>query len=642
MKRLASFLVFLLLLPLAKADTVFLNLYIGDTVDVNGVSVHLVDISNDYSAMLSVNGQNYLLVFGGNVSIPDRNLTIYLGSVYPEKRLVHLILEGPELKLKKARGSVELRTTFPSRVTPPGGSVSFTITVKNLGEDGFYPLRLKLPMGWEGKLLAEGSEIAGVYLGRGESASFNVVVRAGKVPGDYPVVVMTGESSLRLTVHVERVEVSLSADYPEKEVEAGRSVNFRIHLSSTGEVTLPLSARVPEGWSARFIAGSDVVRMIHLKERAELLLSVSVPSDAPVGRYAINVSAGEAHETLYAYVNRTHAGENGTLSLRVFDEESGSFLPGVTVALYRGGKPVAEAKTLSDGSAVLQAPEGDYTLRVSKEAYREVERRVHLSAGSKTEETIGLTRLPYYFVLQVQAPSKSATLGETITYEFTLRNLGLNDDEYHLSIVPPEGWGAIVTENPESRQGITSTYLKSGEEKRLYAVLIPPDSVKLGNYTATLRVESSGSGEIRTSRLTVSLTGSYGITLVPERYSLEVNAGKEKALRVRVKNTGTSPLTNVELKVNAPEGWTVKVSPGKVASLGGGDWATFTVRVTPPANADAGDYVINVEAVSDQKKASDRIRITVERAGTGKYAGIGIILGSLILLAIILRKYGRR
>jgi len=639
MRKLIALFILILFLPGALAETASVTLYVGQGIRVNGADIELTDVSSTGGAALNVNGREYVLHFGDNITV--NGVSVFLGGVYPSEGKAHLIIESKRLFLSQRQGGVELYTPFPSRTTRPHGTVVFTITIKNTGEDGFFPISITVPLLWKTELTAGGSLVNGVYLRHGESAELTLKVTAGAAEGSFPVVVTAGEESLRLTIDVRGKAVSAYVPYPEKEAEAGQTVRFQLHVSG-GPVVVPLDSSTPKGWSVKFMASGQPVRSVRVSGEEVIDVFVSSPSYARVGRYGIPISIGNTTEEIYVDITKTHAGENGTLLVTVADESTGSYVAGATVLLVRGGRTVTRCRTLSDGTAELEAPEGEYTLSVSKEAYKNVTRTVKLTAGGKLRVRINLVKLPYYFDVSVPEPSKSEVLGNTFLYAVTLHNLGSEADTYSLHLVAPPNWGGMVVKDPSSRTGISSLYLQAGETRTLYLLLIPPDNAGLGNYSAVLTVASKGSGARKSVKVVAALTGSYDISLGLDRYSAHVQAGKTATLTARVYNTGTSPLTDVSLKVSAPSGWDVKVEPERVSILKKGGEELFTVRITVPPSTDAGDYVVNLRATSDQKSEGAGVRITVEKGGSQAYVGIGLILGAVLLLAVLLRKYGRR
>ncbi|NJE62517.1 NEW3 domain-containing protein [Thermococcus sp. 21S7] len=636
-----AFLFLLLTIPLEAATTIGITLHTGQSVVVNGITVEFTDFSGSGQVAFKINGTTRILSFGETVKIAS-GINMTVGSLKTSEGAVHVVFWGTNLNIKRSPSSVQLETQFPSKVTEPGKKVVFTVTVRNTGDDAFIPLSAEAPFGWNVKIMGGDSEINGVYLKHGESATISVVVTAGQRTGKFPIVLKAGESELSLTVIVRSGGVSISCPYPIKETEAGEDVHFTLHLTSPGAKVLELKAEVPEGWSARFIANGEPIKAVTVEGEAQVTLVISVPSNAPVGDYKVRVRAGDSEETLGVHVSKTHAGENGTLTVKVLDEEGGSYIAGALVELVGPEGVLTEAKSLSDGTASLEAPEGEYTLRVSKKAYKTVEKTIRLKAGRESEVKVNMRRLPYYFDLETPEPSKSEPLGQTFTYAVVIRNLGSEDDSYSLSLTTPENWGGMIVEDQNSRTGVGSVYVKAGEEKTLYVILIPPDNAKLGNYTATLTVKSSGSGEEKRAGLTATLTGSYGIGISLEKYSLRADAGGRAETNVRVYSTGTSPLTNVKLEVKAPKGWSVRVEPKKVPTLKGNDEVEFTVEVLIPENVDAGDYVLNIKAVSDQRSKETSVRVTVKKGSGQTYIGIGIIVGAILILGMVLWRYGRR
>ncbi|GAB6136457.1 COG1470 family protein [Thermococcus prieurii] len=639
MRRALAGLILLLFLPGVLAETVGVTLSIGETVKVNGMNVTLVDVSSNGGAAVRINGTLYVLSFGDNVTI--NNLSIVVGSVFPDRGQARLFFIGKRVKLTGGETHVELSTQIHEVLLSPGEEVGIGLTVKNLGESGYVPLSVQVPEGWTGILKSGSVSVLGLYLKHGESFPLTLVLKAGSTPGTYRIKVGAGNASVTILAVVQGRPLQAYVDCPGKEAVAGTNVSFSLHLSSSTPTDVPLSARAPPGWSVRFLAGGSPVRIVRVSGERTVTVLVSIPSNASVGDHPLKILAGNESVWVHVYVTETHAGENGTLVVRVVDESSGTYVGGAKVELTGGGIST-RAVTLPDGTAVLHAPEGVYKLIVSKEAYKKVTETVKLKAGEKTEVTVNLEKLPYYFDVFVPAPSKSVVLGETLTYEVILRNLGKESDSYSLTLRVPPNWGGMVVESPESRTGISSTYVDAGKEKRLYVILIPPDTAKLGNYTANLTIRSLGSDMEKKVTLRAQLMGSYGIAIGLERYSVKVKAGGETTLSVRVYNTGTSPLTNVKLKVDAPQGWNVQVTPERVASVEKNGEVTFTVKINVPGNVDAGDYFITLTAESDQKKTQEQVRVTVTKGSGATYLGIGMILAALVILAVILRKYGRR
>ena len=131
--------------------------------------------------------------------------------------------------------------------------------------------------------------------------------------------------------------------------------------------------------------------------------------------------------------------------------------------------------------------------------------------------------------------------------------------------------------------------------------------------------------------------------MLSSKQGYDAKPGQTFNIDVFVTNSGSgTALTNLYLETDAPDGWTVQVSPNKTASLTAGNTQKFTVKVTPPGNIVASDYDITIKAVSDQagKEKDYRIKVTVD--SYIPYIGGAIILFVVGGLVLVYRKYGRR
>ncbi len=641
-RKVALLLVLLfILLPfrMVSGDTTKIAMYVGQKIIVNGATVYLEDISADRRAAFEINGSSYVMSFGDSIKLG--NLSITLGSVYVSKREVYLVISAPHLSIQTKESNIKLDIPFPAKITYPDRDVTFKLIITNHGAEGTFPLDVITPEGWNASFLADGSEIDRIHLKHGETTAIILKVHVSGKNGRFKITVHAGDASADLQITVLSGKLALSCAYPGKEAEAGKSVKFQLKLKSTGDTRALLKADAPPKWRVKFIANGEGIREINLNGESILTVLINIPSDSPVGRYPVTIWAGNESITLHVYVTKSHAGENGTIEVKAVDSLSGSYVDGAEVELLKDKRKVLSARTTPDGVTELNAPEGYYLLRVLKEGYQTAERYVNLSAGEIKKIQIVMTKLPYFFKAESPEPSKSEVLGKTFIYPVIVKNLGFKDDSYSLQLNVPENWGGMIVEDPASRTGITSIFLKAGEEKKLYIVLIPPDTAKLGSYTTTLRITSTN-GKEKVIHLESKLIGSYGIEITPDRYSLNSKAGKEFYLTVKVYNTGSSPLTNIKLDVDVPKGWSADVRPSWIPEIKRDKEVSFEVRVLVPANADAGDYFITLKAKSDQKSRETSVRITVTKGSGQTYVGIGMSLGALIILAAILKKYGRR
>lgn len=254
---------------LASAETFTIVLHTGQSISVNGVTVRFLDFSEDGRVAVQVKGTTHVLSYGDTIEVV-KGINLTVGSLSFSESSVLLVLYGENISMGEQPSNIQLESRFPSKITQPGEDVVFTVRVRNLGQEGFVPVVVTAPRGWDAKVLAGNSEVDGVYLKSGETAEVSVVLRPPSRPGKYPVVLQAGDSELTLWVTVVGGGVEITCLYPVKEVEAGRNVSFSLVLSSKVPVTVPLNVTLPSGWEGKFLAGGDFVREFTSLEKAPL------------------------------------------------------------------------------------------------------------------------------------------------------------------------------------------------------------------------------------------------------------------------------------------------------------------------------------------------------------------------------------
>ncbi len=163
-----------------------------------------------------------------------------------------------------------------------------------------------------------------------------------------------------------------------------------------------------------------------------------------------------------------------------------------------------------------------------------------------------------------------------------------------------------------------------------------------GDYNFTAAVTEPGGNVIRKDFM-LRLKSGVGMTMQSTKQAYDAKPGETLTIDVYVTNSGSgTALTNVHLETEAPDGWTVQVTPNQTASITAGNTVKFTARVTPPGNIVASEYDITIKAISDQagKEKNYRIKVTVD--SYIPYIGGAIILFVIGGLVLVYRKYGRR
>ena len=164
----------------------------------------------------------------------------------------------------------------------------------------------------------------------------------------------------------------------------------------------------------------------------------------------------------------------------------------------------------------------------------------------------------------------------------------------------------------------------------------PPENVEAGTYEIPVTATSV--------TLSVTITGSYGLTLsTPSgRLSLDAYANQESAVQLSLTNTGNSDLTNVNLTSSAPTGWTVRFANETIDIIEAGATVETTMYITPGEDAMSGDYATTITARNSDANDSVDFRITVKTETIWGLTGIGVIVVLAVVIGIVMRKYGRR
>ncbi len=239
--------------------------------------------------------------------------------------------------------------------------------------------------------------------------------------------------------------------------------------------------------------------------------------------------------------------------------------------------------------------------------------------------------------------SKIAAIGDKITYDIKIRNLQTQENIYRLSASGlPENWYYRFKESASGQEELSETVVPAGGEKNLVIEIVPPYSVGAGDYNFTATVTEPG-GNVINKDLMLRLKSGVGMTMQSSKQGYEAKPGQTFNIDVFVTNSGSgTALTNLYLETDAPDGWTVQVTPNKTASLTAGNTQKFTVKVTPPGNIVASDYDITIKAISDQAGKEKDYRISVTVDSYIPYIGGAIILFVVGGLVLVYRKYGRR
>ena len=237
-------------------------------------------------------------------------------------------------------------------------------------------------------------------------------------------------------------------------------------------------------------------------------------------------------------------------------------------------------------------------------------------------------------------PELRGAADTAFTFNVTLHNDTATETTFGMDATGPAGW--TVTAKPSGQAQATSLTVKAGSTGSLIATATPPADVAAGTYPILVTV--TGGGKTASLDLAVTITGTYTLTLsTPDQVlSTTANAGTEKDFPLILTNSGSAPVTGVVLSAVAPTGWKVTFEPTDVAAAAPGTPVNVTAKITPSADAIAGDYEMTVSAKGVEASDDVAIRVRVETPQLWWIVGVGLIALTFGGLYWVFRKYGRR
>ena len=238
-------------------------------------------------------------------------------------------------------------------------------------------------------------------------------------------------------------------------------------------------------------------------------------------------------------------------------------------------------------------------------------------------------------------PEQQGASGTTFSFDTSIVNNRGTNQSYSLSAEAPEGWQVTFTPSGES-SNVASLAVDADSSQGLTVTVTPPANVEKGDYTIPCTAVSS-SDTLKTE-LTVSITGTYALTLSTpdERLSFDAYANKEASVTLSITNTGNVDLNNLNLTSSAPSGWDVRFSESAIDTLEAGATREVTAYVTPSEDAITGDYVSSFTISNNETSAKADFRVSVKTSTTWGFAAIAIVVVLVCGLGAIFKKYGRR
>jgi uncharacterized membrane protein len=276
---------------------------------------------------------------------------------------------------------------------------------------------------------------------------------------------------------------------------------------------------------------------------------------------------------------------------------------------------------------------GTHTLTVSAEG-----------AGEHITLPVAVTlakELPAKLSLQAQLPELRGSTRSSFEYTMTIKNDSGKKLLVSLAADAPRNFDTSFTEAYGTQQ-LTAIPVEAGKTKDVKLKVTPPDTVDAGHYPVTAHIAAEDARASAKVALDVSgepkleMSGRQGLL------SARAVAGKETSVPILVTNTGTAPAENVALSGSAPDGWKVEFAPKTIDRIAPNQHQEVQARISPPANAIAGDYVTTFSSAARGETGTANFRVTVATATEWGIAGVGIIGAALLIMVGAVTRFGRR
>ena len=213
-------------------------------------------------------------------------------------------------------------------------------------------------------------------------------------------------------------------------------------------------------------------------------------------------------------------------------------------------------------------------------------------------------------------PGIYAKAGDSLSFSLDFSNSG-ESGNVDLSIdAIPEGWTGYFE---GSGKEVSQVYVQGGSSTGLvsFEVEIPQETAD-GAYEIRLLAEGSGMSDSLTLTLNVSAE-ELGSSAFTTQYAQQEGDSDTSFSFSSTLQNNTPTEKSYSLSASAPSGWTVsfqadstQVAAVTVDARGS---QSITVNVTPPANVDAGEYVIPISASSATETLEDELTVVI----TGTY-----------------------
>ncbi len=221
------------------------------------------------------------------------------------------------------------------------------------------------------------------------------------------------------------------------------------------------------------------------------------------------------------------------------------------------------------------------------------------------------------FDLVVDYPSIMVEPGKTVSLSLRLVNRAKVGRQVDLSLAKaPEGWQSAI-KDPGRGFGIRSIYVGPEETKLVSFEAVPPDNVKPGNYSFSIKgLSKDGLNETLDITVTVAEKVVSGTKVVSQYPVLKGSTGSKFEFKVDLTN-GTGEDQSYNLSATAPQGWDVSFQPAfeskQISSIRmkAGETGGLNIQVQSPKQEKAGEFPVDLQVSAGSERISGTLKVVL-------------------------------
>jgi uncharacterized membrane protein len=463
--------------------------------------------------------------------------------------------------------------------------------------------------------------------------------------------------------------IKLSTTALSRVTSPGQTLDIAFTVTNNAETlqTVDFTVSLPEYWSAQIYDSTSEVNQIQVAPGStQLTLRLKIPQSMNQTEKIALTATSTLSDTIEITINPRTSDDDIELKTTYtsISEETGRTI-NLPLKIKNNGevdKNIKLSTTVPENwsvniltnnqmavSSILVEPAETYILTVEVKPADDAatgEYRIIISALSEndiTQDTVSISinlREPTSDV-EVISTFTDVTIeaGGSISFPLAIWNRGGTDALALLSVESvPSNWDTVfITDEVK----VSSVLVGADESSTLEFKVKPPNSVETGEYTLNVVIETSA-GFQEVIPLKVTVEGSYELELELSTLYTTTRIGDSVSFSAQVTNMGATPVTTIYLDFVLPEDWETTYNPVQVSSLDPRDSVRFNIVAETSSDTEAGDYLLTVQAISDQLVSEELdIRITAQASTTWGYIGFGLA-GVFVAGAYLLFKRFKR